>query len=186
MANGIVYVGDGAGVLWALKASDGTFLWKYATNSQRTFAPTVSGGVVYVMESYSTPSYTYALDATTGSLLWKYQSANSQGVQPAVDGKRVYVGGDYHLEALDPKTGTQIWATGAGIATAVSVYNGRAYVADILTLSIHALNAATGQVLWTSGSDYTAVNMAVANNSVYAQDGEGGLWALDADTGNLL
>ena len=110
LANGIVYVGDGAGVLWALKASDGTLLWKYVTNSQHTFAPTVSNGVVYVTETYSSPSYTYALDATTGSLLWKYESGNTQGMQPAVSGNRVYAGGDYHLAALDAENGSAIWA----------------------------------------------------------------------------
>lgn len=186
-ANGILYVGDGGGVLWALKAFDGTFLWKYATNSQHTFAPTVSNGVVYVAESYSTPSYTYALDATTGSLLWKYQSANTKGIQPATDGKRVYVGGDYQLDALDAVTGTRIWqSTGVGIPTNVAVYNGRVYVSDMLGAYIHALNAATGQALWTTQTNYSAVDIAVANNAVYGQDGDGGFWALDAYTGSLL
>ena len=184
-ANGIVYVGDGGGVLWALKASDGTLLWKYVTNSQRTFAPTVSNGAVYVTESYSTPSYTYALDAATGSLLWKYESGNTQGTQPAVNGKTVYAGGDYHLAALDAATGKQLWASGAGIPAALSVYNGRVYVADTLVASIHALNAATGQLLWSTDSG-RALNIAAANNTVYAQDGSGGFWALDAYTGSLL
>jgi outer membrane protein assembly factor BamB len=186
VANGIVYVGDGAGVLWALRASDATVLWNYATNSQHTFAPTVSNGVVYVTESYSTPSYTYALDATTGTLLWEYQSGNTQGTQPAVNGNRLYAGGDYHLEALDAATGTQIWvSTNVGIPSAVAVYNGRVYVADKFSY-IHALNAATGEVLWTYRSPYSAANIAVANNNVYAQSGDGGLFALDAYTGNRL
>jgi outer membrane protein assembly factor BamB len=185
VANGIVYVGDGAGVLWALKASDGTLLWKYTTNSQHTFAPTISSGVVYVTESFSTPAYTYALDATTGSLLWKYLTANTRGVQPAVNGNRVYVGGDYQLDALDAKTGTMIWqSTQVGIPAAVSVYNGRVYVADTLVTSIHAVNAATGQVLWTTQSG--VANIIVANNTVYTQDGSGGFWALDAYTGAVL
>lgn len=186
VANSIVYVGDGAGVLWALKASDGSLLWKYVTNSQHSFAPTVADGVVYVTESYSSPSYTYALDATTGSLLWKYLTASTQGIQPAADGHRVYVGGDYHLDALDAKTGAEIWTTGAGIAAAASVYNGRVYVLDNLGAHLHCLNAATGQALWTAQLDSNATNIVAANNAVYAQDGSGAFWALDAYTGNFL
>jgi outer membrane protein assembly factor BamB len=48
------------------------------------------------------------------------------------------------------------------------------------------VNAATGQPLWNTRTDYDAASIAAANNSVYAQDGTGRFWALDAYTGNLL
>ena len=48
VANGVVYVGSEDNNVYALNASTGALLWKYATGSVVTSSPAVANGVVYV------------------------------------------------------------------------------------------------------------------------------------------
>ena len=64
-----MYVGSDDNNLYALNASTGALLWKYATGGNVSSSPAVANGVVYIgSDDYDV----YALNAGTGALLWKY------------------------------------------------------------------------------------------------------------------
>ena len=71
--DGVVYVGSTNGEMFALRASNGKFLWKYETGHTGISLPVVTDGVVYFV-SYSLRKTLYAVDAFSGNLLWRYVS----------------------------------------------------------------------------------------------------------------
>jgi outer membrane protein assembly factor BamB len=126
IANGVVYVGTGDGYVYALKASDGTRLWRYLTGGAVS-TPTVVNGVVYIG---SADGYVYALKASDGTLQWSYLTG-SYPASPTVVNGVVYVGDlvDYYLYALKASDGTLQWRyqTGGNVDSSPAVVNGVVY-----------------------------------------------------------
>ena len=56
VANGVVYVGSGDHIVYALNARTGVLLWSYTTGGDADRSPAVANGVVYV----SSADYVYA------------------------------------------------------------------------------------------------------------------------------
>ena len=73
VVDGVVYVGSNKGEMFALRASNGEFLWKYDTGHTGISRPVVTEGIVYFV-SYPLRKTLYAVDASSGSLLWRYVS----------------------------------------------------------------------------------------------------------------
>ena len=112
VANGVVYVGatDGShGIVYALNASTGQYLWKYTTGEEVIYSTTaVANGVVYFGSADFNPvgGELYALNASTGALLWKYNLQGPVEASPAVANGVVYIGtGDGYLYAFNASTG---------------------------------------------------------------------------------
>lgn len=96
IANGVVYVSEFAGVLSALDAKTGTFLWEF--NEPGLSSPTVANGVVYVGAE---DGRVFAVDATTGEWLWQYATGQIAGPSPAVVNGMVFIGsGDENVYAF--------------------------------------------------------------------------------------
>jgi polyvinyl alcohol dehydrogenase (cytochrome) len=131
----------------------------------------------------------YGLDPATGRVLWKTQAGAGGplgGVEwgMANDGARLYVGvadafmasppGKPGLDALDPATGRQLWATPSphlpcaltgfpclnGVSAAPTVAGGVVFAGD-MSGRLRAYAAASGKVLWevdTGAAIYATVN----------------------------
>ncbi len=67
--NGLVYAGVNGGLLVALRANNGSVLWRYQSDGSNFGTPIVDNGSVYVGTDNS---ITYALQAGTGVLRWYY------------------------------------------------------------------------------------------------------------------
>jgi outer membrane protein assembly factor BamB len=111
VANGLVYIGSGAGIVYALDAQTGTLIWSYQTGGIVASAPAVANGVVYVG---SFDKYLYALNAQTGTLIWKYNTGEIiYYSSPVVANGVAYVGVSYNkqvsLIAFDAQKGTLLW-----------------------------------------------------------------------------
>jgi outer membrane protein assembly factor BamB len=111
VANGLVYIGSGAGIVYALDAQTGKLKWSYQTGDIVASAPAVANGIVYVG---SFDKYLYALNAQTGTLIWKYNTGKIiYYSSPVVANGVVYVGVSYNkqvsLLALDDQKGTLLW-----------------------------------------------------------------------------
>ena len=188
VANGIVYFGSPDENLYALNASTGALLWKYAPGgSVAVSSPAVANGVVYVA---SEDGFFYALNASTGALLWKYpMGIYVSDSSPAVANGVVYVvSGGGTLYALDASMGALLWqyTTGPGIYSSPAVANGMVYVGT-RDSKVYALNASTGALLWQySTGDSIDTSPAVANGLVYIGSADGNLYAFGANTGALL
>lgn len=147
--------------------------WSFPVASPGAFGaltanPSIAGDVIYIQDSSAN---VYALDKATGEQLWAKMyndvvpSGGPNGVAPAYGLLFTTVGGVGDVVALDPKTGNEIWKTNIrgplkeGITVYPLVYNNMVIVSTIPGASdgfyeggqrgiIHALNAATGDVIW--------------------------------------
>jgi outer membrane protein assembly factor BamB len=173
VANGLVYVavfnsGAAGGEFYALNASTGNLVWKYAPGAWISSSPAVYGGKVYIGTS---TDRIVALDAISGDISWRYFVTNSG---PTVGG------------------GSPIYSG----ASSLSISDGLVYIGTTIQ-TVQAWDASTGAFVWSgdiNGAVY-ASTVAVANGVVYASTGLGGtvgtlqppgVTALNAESGALL
>ena len=152
--------------------------------------PAVSNGRVYV-GSVGGGTYLYALNMATGSTQWSYNFDSTTYSGPAVSEGTVYdtsidsVDKDFH--AFNADSGSIRWVVYLGQTyTSPAVDNKTVYVAS--SPALYALDAATGNTIWTYPLPLYSVNssFAVGEGRVYTIAGSEELYALDAKSGALL
>lgn len=113
LANGVLYAATGYGEVIALKAEDGTELWRQKLASPLRSAPTAADGRVYVVSIDNT---LIALDANNGAKLWSHQgileAAGLLGAaSPAVGAGIVLAAfSSGEIYALLGETGRPLWS----------------------------------------------------------------------------
>ncbi len=139
VVDGVVYVPDWGGNLWALDAQKGKTIWGHKlsdyglpakTNSRTT--PAVSGGVIYV--GTQDGAWLLAIDAQSGNLIWKTQLES-----PAND--------PFAIVSASPVVVQGVIYTGVA-SLEEGVAANPAYLCCKARGSVLALNAKTGQILW--------------------------------------
>jgi outer membrane protein assembly factor BamB len=189
VASGVVYFGTiySDDSVYALNASTGALLWRYAAGGQ-VFSPAVANGVLYIGGDGL-----HALNATTGALLWKYTAIYVESSPAVADGVVYFVAypyGESVVYALNASSGAFLWqyiTSEFGIQSSPAVANGVVYVGSEGDHNLYALNATTGALLWkyTTGS-LVLSSPAVANGVVYFGCDDDNVYALNASTGALL
>lgn len=192
--NNTIYFGSSDGRLYALDAGTGSLKWYYQTGAMiNQSGPALVNGIIYVG---SRDSYLYAISAATGNLVWKFYANGISFEQssPTVANGIVYIGAWYNINnfsekgcfyAVNATTGELVWKqlNNTGVSSSPTVANGVVYItAD--DLKIHAMNAATGAILWSKEILPNSASPAVSGNIVYV--GGGGtryFYALDAHSG---
>jgi len=115
--------------LTAFDTDTGAERWRFYADGPMRFAPTVWRGKVYAV---SDDGHLYCLDAAKGTLLWKFRG---------VPDKRLVLGNG-RLISMWPARGAAV------------VADGRVYFAAGIWpssgIALHALDAATGKVIWTN------------------------------------
>ncbi len=112
VVGGQLFVTTGFGGLSALNPADGSLIWQQHLEAPATGAPTVKGGIVYVV---TRDARAWAIDASTGRVRWQLGATPSVagivgGAGPAVGGGRViFPFGATQLVSAFPKGGLQIW-----------------------------------------------------------------------------
>jgi outer membrane protein assembly factor BamB len=183
VANGIVYIGNDNGNVYALNATEGTKIWSYPTGGFVMSCPAVFGGIVYV-GSYD--NNLYALNATTGNKLWSYTTGGYINYSPAVAEGVVYVPShDGSLYALNSLTGNKLWSYSQYSYWVYSpaVSNGVIYFPA--GSAIYALNV-YGEKLWSTNIVGGGESLAIAGGAIYFGSASGFLYALDALSGSIL
>lgn len=153
---GRIFTFDGAGIMEAFSAKNGSLLWITQITSQYSFSspPTASNGMVYVGAAGSGGTV-YAFSESNGSLVWSQQVENGDDSSPAVSNTGVYVSyacnQDYDFV---PANGNPVWhyqgpCEGGGGDTPV-LYRNRIYTRDSTGDLI--LDASTGKLV----GSYTA------------------------------
>lgn len=177
-----------------------TVKWHVSVGGGGDASATAADGRVYVVRERANDNEgggkLYALDRNTGQELWNFPPDALAGdfstTTPAVANGIVYFGvnrGGPVVYAVNATTGVRIWSHGGPIAQIISsptVLDGRVYVA-FTDGTIRALDAATGQVIWSAVQDQGAYSSpAVAGGRLYIAIHNRGLLALDAATGATL
>lgn len=140
VVDGVVYAGSTDNNVYALNATTGSLLWRYATQSTIDNPLAVAYGAVFVSSS---DGNLYALDVKTGTLLWKAAGMSS----PAVANGVVYVSStNCSISALEAKTGAVLGTANAPGSTDLCwpvVANGILYVPSDLGLTAFGLPGQT-------------------------------------------
>lgn len=173
-------------VLYALDAASGAYQWR-ASLSAGTFAsPTIRDGTVYVA---STDGVVHALDASDGSERWRYDTGGEVVMgTPAVSGGSVYVASTTPRERPE------------GVSNLIEEYfyyeqwyqwgdleeDPLATVVDLdATATVHALDAASGDVRWTTTfPDFVVGSPSIVNGTLYVGCWDEHVYALDGADGS--
>ena len=193
--NGMVYIGNLDGNLYALDALTGVKKWEFKAGATINATPMVLNGVLYIA---SWDKKLYALDAVTGSKKWESDPASVKLLQPfaspMVANGVLYYGGDHHLYAIDALTGAKKWEYQHdevyGWGASSTVVDGVVFASIRGSAGgksgLHALNAATGALKWHQpGIGISESSPAVVNGVLFAGSEFDGFMALDAQTGEI-
>ena len=165
VVDGRLYIAIHNRGLLALNAETGATLWLSAMPGPQESSPAVDNGRVFV--GSRDDHKLYAFDAVTGATLWTATTNDWVQNSPAVANGVVYIGNNSgNVYAFNAATGGLVWqravSPGFAIGGSPTVANGVVYVASALDDSatrfdgkLYALNAATGQVLF---SDFVSEN----------------------------
>ena len=184
--DGTIYVGANNGYLYALKATDGSVLWKYKTGGRVVSSPVVTKtGVVFVG---SADKSVYAINGTNGAKLWSYKTGGAVTSSPCIgaDGS-LYVGSyDGYLYALDQTSGSKLWSyqTGGPVLSSPNLSGlGILYVGSNDNC-LYAIDTLSRTKLWSyaTGGDVQS-SPALANGNVYFGSFDGNVYALSQTTG---
>jgi outer membrane protein assembly factor BamB len=192
VANGLVYVGDWRGWVYALDERTGRVRWRFRTDGMVKGAVAIAGDRVYV-GSYD--HHLYALHARTGKLVWKAQAQRRLGSRgtfystPAVAYGRVYVGGtDGKVYSFGASSGALRWShdTGGYVYSSPAVWERTVY-AGSYDRHLYAFDAATGDVKWRfRANGPISGSPTVVNGIVYFATLEERTYGLDARTGKQV
>jgi outer membrane protein assembly factor BamB len=207
-----VFVGSSDRGLYALRAEDGSVIWRFETLGFVQSAPLYdrSENVVYFG---SNDGALYKVKADDGELLWRFMTNAEVARRPVLEGGLLYVANaNDTVLALEPPTGKLRWhqhrtpAMGMEVAghSGVSVWKGRVYsgFSDGTVAGFDALTgteafppadlaaeveAATGETPPYLDVDTTPVPDTISKGPVvFVASYAGGAFALDAENGTQV
>jgi outer membrane protein assembly factor BamB len=208
-----VFVGTADGGLYALRAGDGSTIWRFATLGVVQSEPLYDESTNEVFFG-SHDGALYAVDANTGALHWRFMTGAEVIKRPALVGDTLYVAnGADQLFALDRKTGQKRWTVRRTSALGIEIAGHAGPKVDRGTVyfaysdgHVAAYDARDGREIWApvdlaAEAEQKAGNLPreldVDTTPIVADFGKrgrgvfvasyaGGVFALDADSGARL
>jgi len=190
VSGGLVFVGSWYGDLYCLDAATGQTVWNRTVErdpqwwgvassplviDEMIFVATFSDGTLHVLN-------------LGGDELWNVSTGKIDPyTSPAGDKGRVYfAGGDPALYCVDTSSFEILWnhPTDTPITTTPAIEGGRAYYAT--TEELHALDAYTGEEIWSAPLKGTTSSPAISFGRVYIGTDDGQLACLNASDGSLI
>ena len=146
VADGVVYVSSRGGTVHALDAISGKEVWQLKPDDGQAGLPTPADGVAFV----PTSSGLYALKSATGEQLWRFKPGVDVGRTIAAADGMVFMALYGTIHALDAISGKEVWQLKPSRyeIRLSTVAGGVVYVFEGTT-SLIAVDAATGQELWS-------------------------------------
>jgi outer membrane protein assembly factor BamB len=199
--NGHLYLYSLDSTFSALNAADGSMLWHNTTfRTENGYGFSVRNGNLYTQNSAANPGdqKLYTLDGATGKVRWSAPLPRGSLLSaPLVENGTVYYSSGNLLLAVKEQSGERIWEQAipaAGMLTNASLAGGMLYVSggsmimesSTDTWNVYALNAQTGNLLWSAGPGYNTLNLPIANGLLLAAREHNGVYSLaglDARTG---
>lgn len=180
----------------ARSIDDGTEQWSYSparTGYMSVASPAVADGtVIFSLQHGSGEERILAMDADTGEKQWHVLFGSSTNYVPTIADGTVYFVTERNLFAYDVADGTERWRVPLsqigtrGNGGSVAVENGVVYAPD--EEDVVAIDTESREVLWRFGGSSISVSSApvVADGTVYVGTDGGGIYTLEAGTGEVL
>jgi outer membrane protein assembly factor BamB len=209
--NGRVFVGTSDRGLYALRASNGSTLWRFETLGSVQSEPLYDASLDMVYFG-SNDGALYAVHALDGRLAWRYDSGAEVARRPVIQGESLYFANAAdNLFAVDRRSGQSIWHVHRtpALGMEISGYAGPSYDQGTVFFAfsdghVGAYNAIDGNEKWTpvdlsaeaeqsQGADalrYLDVDttpvpddLGIQGRVVFVASYAGGVFALDQDRG---
>ncbi len=193
LSDGVLYFGDGKGMVFAVNAEDGRPFWSipFPTRARIWSSVVVDAQNVYAA---SQDHFVYAIDKKSGKKVWQFPNEGTD-IDALVGSPTVYDGTVYVgsfggvLYAVDAVTGQLKWSFKAegGLWDGPAMVDGTLYFGDQAG-NVYALDAATGQnKLWSvkveGGVKMTPL---VSEGVVYVGTDQFRMYAFRADSGQSV
>ena len=192
VVDGVVYVGDWRGRVYALDAETGRVRWTFQGKGRIKGAIARSGNRLYV-GTYD--GYVYALRAATGKVIWRTRSQDRLGGRgqfystPTIAYGRVYIGStDGKVYSFGAASGKLRWSQGTGgyVYSSPAVWRKTVYVGSY-SGRFYALDAATGDLRWRyDAKSHISGSATVIDGVVYVSSFDEQTFGLDARSGKLV
>lgn len=178
-----LYLTNVDGQLIALDRATGAEKWRFAETISSESLPTVVDGVIYVG---SEDGAVYAIDANTGSEKWRAQATGGIFRSLSIRDDVIYFGTmNGHVEARNLVGGSPIWqVTGPDPEQTIgapAIAEGIVFAG--LAPGYSALDAKTGEVLWSSAPIEGSIANAAGNGLLISAREDGVVHAYDVKTG---
>ncbi|MGL1890917.1 MAG: PQQ-binding-like beta-propeller repeat protein [Spirochaetaceae bacterium] len=188
-ANGIVYFGTHAGLLYGVDSGTGQALWKFEMGGAISVGAAYYEGKLYVGQQGG-ERFFYCLDAKDGSLIWKKALPGGWVWGSAcVDDGMVYIPTvDGHAVCMEANTGHIVWM----YPTAKSVPSEPAIDGDLVyfgswSQTLYAFHKKTGDIVWKqNGIRLDSGTLIAFQGKVYVPHHKNIFMAMDAKTGNII
>jgi outer membrane protein assembly factor BamB len=190
VVNGVLYVGNLDGHLYAIDALTGELRWRFRTGRGSetggvgvTSSPAWANGVLYFGSS---DHHVYALSDDGTQVRWDFQTGDAVLASPLVDDGAVYVGSeDRNLYAIDAASGRLRWKlAGQGPFVSSPALHGRHLVqcGGAGDGTIRLVEKETGKVVWSRRTDRKIESdPTVVGDAVFITGGDARLYALQID-----
>jgi outer membrane protein assembly factor BamB len=213
-ASGRVFVGSSDSGLYALRAGDGSTLWRFETLGPVQCEPLYDPELDVVYFG-SNDGALYAVHASDGALLWRFSSGAEVARRPVRVGESLFfTNAADTLVAVDRRTGKEAWRVhrSPALGMEISGYAGASYDRGTVFFAssdghVGAYDAKDGSERWppvdlsaeaeqTQGADalkYLDVDttpvpddLGALGHAIFVASYAGGLFALDADRGGTV
>jgi outer membrane protein assembly factor BamB len=204
LRDGVAYVGTSGGMFYAVRLSDGAFVWAFAAGRGVFGGATATDNAVYFV---CDNGFLYKLDRRAGTEIWRHDLGDAQaarilphqvvensgdfdfdtrGPTPVLAVGILYVGsGDGSVHAVDEATGRRVWRSDVGgKVRGTAVVTGDRVVVGTFAGQLKALDRRTRTELWQTRNMGPIVGgVALVGDRIVAGSRYGALAAFDLVSG---
>jgi outer membrane protein assembly factor BamB len=182
-SNGVLYVGNADGNVYAFDAAKGIKLWQYSTKEKIWATPAIDGNTLYIG---SFDKKLYALNTADGSRKWEFEVKAPIMAAPLVNNGTVYFGAlDRNFYALNASDGTEKWhITGNNFFwTQPVIVNNTLYIGG-QDKNVYLVNASSGTITGTVklNSPLSSQPVVADNYVIFVTMTGGNVWKINTGT----
>jgi outer membrane protein assembly factor BamB/tRNA A-37 threonylcarbamoyl transferase component Bud32 len=183
LAEDVLYVGSYDHNMYALNASEGSFIWKFAAEGGIASTPCIHGEVLLFG---SEDRNLYAISQRLGNLVWSCETGGCIRSSPRVEYGHVFVGSDDGcLYACNVQSGKIVWKfQSAGPIRSTPLITGERIYIGSDDGYVYSVEMRTGAIKWKYNTNRRVTSSASAiGDTVFIGSADGHLYALRAGSG---